>query len=397
MSGLESASAILLWGCLGLVAYTYILYAPLIWACAKLFGKVNGPPSGDQAELPSVSLLIAAHDEEAVIDARIRNALASDYPKDEFEIVIGSDGSTDRTAEIVSRYASDGVRLLDYKERRGKAAVLNASIREVRGDVVLLSDANTEIDARAVRSLARWFADPDVGTVCGTLVIVDPVTGRNADGLYWKYETFLKRCESRLGALLGSNGAIYAIRRDRYVPIRNDTIVDDFVIPLLSHLAHGSRILYDSEAVAREESAPDVRAEFRRRVRIGAGGFQSIGILWPLLNPRHGWTAFAFLSHKILRWLCPFFLLGALAANCLLLGLRGYRVTMACQVGFYVLSLAAPLIPGNGIPVRLLRLSTMFTSMNVALALGFFRWIRGRQKGTWSRTARLVKADTVAD
>ena len=230
--------------------------------------------------------------------------------------MIGLDGCSDGTAAIVRRFEDRGVRLLDFEERRGKASVLNAAMNHVEGEIVLMSDANTEIDPQAARRLVRWFQDSRVGAVVGRLILTDPRSGSNADGLYWKYETFLKRCEGRLGALLGANGAIYAIRRELYVPIPPETIIDDFVIPLLAKLRSGCAIVYDCDAVAREETPPDVASEFHRRARIGAGGFQSIGLLWPLLDPRRGWVAFTFLSHKVLRWLCPFFLIGLLASQC---------------------------------------------------------------------------------
>ena len=170
--------------------------------------------------------------------------------------------------------------------------------------------------------------------MCGRLVLVDPETRQNVDGIYWQYETFLKNCEGRLGALLGANGAIYALRRSLYVPIANDTIVDDFVIPLLAKLSSGCKIIYDSEAEAREETPPNMSCEFRRRVRIGGGGFQSIGMLWRLLNPRFGWLSFSFLSHKILRWFCPFFLLGLLLTNLALCGSSFYRMALTAQATF---------------------------------------------------------------
>src|SRR5205085_81616 len=216
---------------------------------------------------------------------------------------------------IVSRYADRGVRLLASAARRGKANVLNSSIPAVKGEVVLLSDANTFTDPQAARHLARWFEDPRVGVVSGRLILTDPATGRNADSLYWKYETLLKKYEGRLGALLGANGGIYAIRRALFTAIPGDTIVDDFVIPLEAKLRTGCGIVYDPEAVAREETAPNVGCEFHRRARIGAGGFQSLGLLWRLLNPARGWVAFTFFSHKVLRWVCPFFLLGLLVSS----------------------------------------------------------------------------------
>jgi cellulose synthase/poly-beta-1,6-N-acetylglucosamine synthase-like glycosyltransferase len=376
------------WTCLALVAYVYVGCPVVIWLCARLFGRAPAPPAEASRELPRLTLLIAAHDEAEVIGARLENALALDYPKDRLEIVVASDGSRDATPEIVRGFADRGVRLLDYQPNRGKAATLNAAWREVTGDIVLLSDANTFTDPAAPGRLARWFSDPSVGAVCGRLVLVDPATGRNVDGLYWRYETVLKRSEARLGALLGANGAIYAIRRDAYVPIPPDTIVDDFVIPLLAKLRRGSRLVYEADAVAREETPAEIRDEFRRRARIGAGDFQSLRLLWPLLSPRHGWLAFSFLSHKVLRWCCPFFLLGMAASNVALVAIPAYQATLVAQAIFYLVAWLGSRATGTGTPVRLVRLTTLFSTMNAALLVGFFRWLSGRQRGAWVRTAR---------
>jgi cellulose synthase/poly-beta-1,6-N-acetylglucosamine synthase-like glycosyltransferase len=395
MNGLDWMLAICLWACLGGVLYAYLLYPVVVWCLARRFGKQQRAQSRAADEWPSVSLVIAAYNEAAVIEERILNTLALDYPADKLEILIASDGSSDATPEIVRRYEDRGVRLLDFQQRRGKASVLNSALPEARGDIVLLSDANTMFDPDAVRQLVRWFCDPRVGAVCGRLVLVDPRTGGNVDGLYWKYETFLKKCEGRLGALLGTNGAIYALRKELYVPIPANTIVDDFVIPLLAKLRHGCEIVYECGAVAREETAPNVGCEFRRRTRIGAGGFQSIGLLWKLLDPRRGWVAYTFLSHKILRWVCPFFLLGALATNLLLWPQPFYRGLLAAQLAFYQLSFLITLVPSRVRLLKPLRLTTMFTSMNLALFLGFCRWLRGTQKSAWQRTPRLSEAQGV--
>jgi cellulose synthase/poly-beta-1,6-N-acetylglucosamine synthase-like glycosyltransferase len=382
---------IIFWACAALVAYTYAVYPILIWCLCRLLGSLSVPPSGTDDDLPGVSLLIAAHNEAEVIAERLDNALATDYPRGRFQVVIASDGSSDGTAEIVSSKSTPSVRLLDNKVRRGKAAVLNSAIVELGTDLVVLSDANTEIQPSAVRNLARWFRDPTVGAVCGRLVLVDPASGANADGMYWKYETFLKKCEGRLGALLGSNGAIYAIRRSLYIPIPDNTIVDDFVIPLLVKLRTGARIIYDPESVAVEETPADIGSEFRRRARIGAGGFQAITYLWPLLDPRNGWVAFSFLSHKVLRWICPLLLLGMLICSALLWQKPFYRWCVLAQAAFYGLSLLAMYLPRNSRYLKPLRLTTMFTSMNLALLVGLWRWIRGTQRGTWERTARVIE------
>src|SRR6516165_901545 len=233
MDLLQITMAIVFWAFFGLLFYSYIVFSVLIWLLAKWFGRQNGQPQ-ISSNPPSISLLIAAYNEEAVIEKRIQNALAMDYPPDKLEIVVASDGSSDATSDIVRNYAGRGVKLLDFSDRRGKAAVLNSAIGELNGAIVLLSDANTLIDPCAAQKLVRWFQDPKVGMVCGRLVLTDSHTGKNTDGLYWQYETFLKQCEGRLGALLGANGAIYAIRKELYSPIPNDTIIDDFVIPLLA-------------------------------------------------------------------------------------------------------------------------------------------------------------------
>ncbi len=375
--------------------YAYAVYSALIWWLSQRFGRSSGVPPGDPQPWPEVTLLIAAYNEEDVIQERIHNALAMDYPRDRLEIVIGLDGCSDGTAAIVRSCEDRGVRLIHHAQRRGKASVLNAAMAEIKGRIVLMSDANTKIDPQAVRRLVRWFQDSRVGAVVGRLVLTDPRSGRNADGLYWKYETFLKQCEGRLGALLGANGAIYAIRREFYVPIPPETVIDDLVIPLLAKLRSDCVIIYDSDALAREETSPDVFSEFQRRARIGAGGFQSIALLWRLLHPRQGWVAFAFLSHKVLRWLCPFFLVLLLVSSALLCNYVFFRWALIAQVAFYSVSLLPACAPrGMRLPTPIW-LMTMFTTMNAALLVGFVRWIGKGQNAAWRRTTRMADAGGV--
>lgn len=380
---------ILFWFFAGIVVYAYAGYPVFVWLAARVFGRREAPPIVADDELPRLTLLIAAHNEGAVIEERLRNGLELDYPADKLEIVVASDGSSDDTADVVRGFAHRGVRLLDYPFNRGKSATLNAAWHEVSGDVVMLSDANTWFDPRAARLLARWFALPGVGAVCGRLELIDAATGRNVDGLYWRYETFIKRCEGRLGSLLGANGAIYAVRRDRFVPVPPQTIIDDLVIPLLARMTHGCRLVYEPQAHAREETPFRLSDEFGRRARIGAGGFQCLALLWPLLNPRQGWLAFSFFSHKLLRWVTPFCLLGMLAASVGAAAQPFSRVLLAAQAAFYVLAVVGALLPGRRPAMRLLRLTTLFSYMNLALLVGFWRWVRGRQRGAWTRTARV--------
>jgi cellulose synthase/poly-beta-1,6-N-acetylglucosamine synthase-like glycosyltransferase len=394
MNNLEIAIVLVFWGSAAVVVYAYLGYPLVIWSLSRLFGRRAEPPAeASSGELPRLSLLIAAYNEEAEIEKRIQNALLMDYPADRLEIVVASDGSTDETAAIVRRFADRGVRLLDNPQRRGKAAVLNSAIPELTGDIVVLSDANTQFNPDAPARLARWFQDANVGVVCGRLVLTDPVSGGNVDSLYWKYETFLKKCEGKLGALLGANGGIYAIRRKLFTPIANDTIVDDFLIPLQAKLRTDCALVYDRRAIAQEETPPSIGSEFRRRTRLGAGGFQSIGLLWKLLHPRHGWVSLTFLSHKVARWLCPFFLIGLMVSNLCLWQFPFYRAALIAQLAFYMVSLLAVFVPTRVRALKPLRLTTMFTSMNAALLVGFWRWLRGSQKAAWVRTVRLAEAN----
>ncbi|MDZ4754992.1 MAG: glycosyltransferase family 2 protein [Phycisphaerae bacterium] len=388
MSTMHALLAACFWCSTLAVLYAYLGYPLLIWTLARLFGRAPRPGPVDTDGAPRIALVIAAHNEAAVIEARIENALALDYPRDRLDIVIASDGSVDATPHICLQFGGQ-IRALLFPHRRGKAATLNAAVAEIDAEIVAFSDANTFMNPDALLLLARWFRDPAVGAVCGRLVLSDPQTGTNADGIYWRYETFLKRSESRLGALLGANGAIYAIRRTLFTPLPAGTVIDDFVIPLAARMRSGCRIVYDPEAIAHEDTAPDVRGEFHRRARIGVGGFQAIGFLWRLLSPRHGWTAFTFWSHKVLRWCCPLLLLAALGSAASLAYEPVYRAALGAQILFYAVCAAAAYIPPTNRACRILRVFPMFASMNLALLLGLLRWTRGNESGIWKRTERL--------
>ena len=382
------ALTIAFWVSAAVVAYAYVGYPLTIYLFAKLFGRRRQPVESADAELPRVSLLIAAYNEASVIRERVENALAMDYPREKLEIVVASDGSSDGTNEIVREYADRGVVLLDFTQRRGKSVVLNDAVGRLSGELMMLSDANTMMRPDAARKLVRWFSDSKIGAVCGWLDLYDTSTGKNADGIYWRYENFLKRCEGQLDAVLGANGAIYAMRRDLFQPLPPDTLIDDLTIPLMAKLQTNCRIVYDKEAVAIEETAPDIKSEFKRRARIGAGGFQALARLWPLLNPKFGWTAFALFSHKVLRWASPFFLVAMLLANVPLAHEPLYLAILAAQGVFYATAWVGSRVHLPGIVGRLLRLPTLFTAVNAALLVGFVRWLRRPQTGVWVRTPR---------
>ena len=380
---------IVLWLCVSGIVYAYAGYPLVVWAVSRCYADParladqRNPPK----EWPLVSLVIAAYKEERVILQRLINATLLDYPADRLEILIGVDGTEDCTGDLVREFSDSRVRLIQYPVRRGKASVLNDTVPQARGEIIVFSDANTMTQPDSIKRLVRHFADPQVGAVCGKLELIDPASGQNVDGVYWKYENFLKGCEGRINGLLGVNGGIYAIRKDLYEPIPTNAIVDDFLIGMRIHL-RGRRLIYDPSAVALEETPDTIGQEFHRRSRIGAGGFQSLQWLWPLLSPLRGWVACTFWSHKICRWLCPLLMIAALVANMGLATEPAYLALLIEQLAFYSAAIAgAAWVTGPRLP-RMLRVAGMFVGMNAALLVGLWRSLRGIRGGTWKRTER---------
>jgi cellulose synthase/poly-beta-1,6-N-acetylglucosamine synthase-like glycosyltransferase len=375
------------WVAIALVAYAYAGYPVIIYILSRL--RVPRPRAdiATRSDWPQVTLVIAAYREETVIAERVKNALALDYPADRFEIIIGCDGKEDGTGEIVAGFDDPRLRLEQFPKRRGKASVLNDCVPMAKGEIIAFSDANTMMQPDAIKLLVRHFEDESVGGVVGNLQLVDSETGANADSVYWRYENMLKRCEGRVGALLGANGAIYAIRKLLYEPIPANTIIDDFLIGMRIH-EHKRALLYDAEAIAIEETAPSIGGEFHRRARIGAGGFQSLFWLLGLLSPTRPVLAFAFWSHKVMRWLCPLFLIVAAVANsALAVQDSRYGCLLVLHALFYASAWVGGRITAGG-PLKLFRIVAMFVGMNAALAVGFWRWISGAQGGAWKRTER---------
>jgi cellulose synthase/poly-beta-1,6-N-acetylglucosamine synthase-like glycosyltransferase len=366
--------------------YTYAVY-PVILKLIDIF--VPRPEFKKTGDLPPVSLIIAAHNEEKVIRGRIENCLSLDYPRDRLEVIIASDGSDDGTNDIVRSYAGGGIRLLDYSRRRGKVNALNDAVKECRHSILVFSDANTMFKRDAVKNLVRHFGDPRVGCVCGGLQFININDGKTGalEGVYWRYETTLKKLAGRRGYLLGANGGIFALRKELYQPCPSNTIVEDFVIAMRV-LQQGFRVIYDPFASALEETSQRFIQEKKRRVRIGAGDYQAITLLWPMLNPFRGFSAFAFWSHKVVRWMAPFLMIAAFVTNLLLLASPLYRSIFVLQSLFYGGAFAGQILSRTRYNVKFLGLCYYFVSMNYALLLGFFQFIRGIKTAAWERTER---------
>jgi cellulose synthase/poly-beta-1,6-N-acetylglucosamine synthase-like glycosyltransferase len=380
-----------------LLLHTYFFYPVLLMlldAAHQAVGNLRYIQSGDERRkpravdvAPPVSLVVAAYNEESCIGDKLRNSLALDYPADRFEVLVGSDGSTDRTNEIVESAQDPRVRL-SVAERAGKTSVLNRCIPQAKGEIVILSDANTQIDPGAVKKLVRHFRDPEVGVVCGKLRLYNPTRRDYEESAYWTYESLIKFYEGKRGAVMGANGGLYAIRRSLFTQLPPGTIVDDFVIPLRI-LERGFKVIYDPEAVAREETTEDYRKEFGRRARIAAGNFQSLRMLPGLLAPTAGFRAFAFWSHKVLRWCAPGLMAAALLANLAVHSRPLYAALLAGQVGFYTLAFVGSRRLRIPRPLRrVAEVAYYFVSMNGAMAVGFWRFLRNSQRAAWDRTAR---------
>ena len=386
---------VLFWGAAVLLLHTYFLYPivlvlmdGLVQAARNLRAlKAGGPKAVEASSLPTVSLVVAAYNEASCIQEKVRNSLALQYPADRFEVLIGSDGSTDGTDDLV-RAAGDARVRLSAAARAGKTTVLNRCIPTAQGDIVVLSDANTMIEPDAIQKLVRHFEDPDVGVVCGKLRLFNPTKQDYEESAYWNYESLIKLYEGRQGAVMGANGGLYAIRRRLFTQLPASTIVDDFVIPMRI-LEHGYKVVYEPEAVAHEETTEDYQKEFGRRARIAAGNFQALRMVPSLLLPTRGFAAFAFWSHKVLRWCAPALMALALAANFLLIrDSVFYRLTLFTQLMFYALAYLGKEGVLHGTGRRIASIAYYFVTMNWAIVVGFWRFLRNTQRAAWDRTAR---------
>lgn len=390
---------ILFWIAAALVIYTYFLYPVVLIALSALkqiasdiryvaHGRSRRTPQTPAAALPTVAILVAAHNEEQHIVERMRNLLELDYPPERLRIYIGSDGSSDATNALVAQSAHERIVFRPFEERRGKPSVINDLAALAGEEILVFTDANTFFEPDAVRKLVRHFGDERIGCVCGELRLVAKAGTENPDNVYWRYERLLKFFEARLGALLGANGGVYALRRIHYRPIPADTIVDDFSISV-NLIERGYRCAYDPEAKAQEEIPPRIQDEFRRRVRIGIGNYQAWRRHAALMDPRRGAVALAFISHKCLRWLVPHCLILALASNAVLVAHHPlYAALMTGQVLFYLTAWFGHSLSRTRRMPGLLRLPVFFVSMNLALFFGFYRYFAGGFSGAWTRSAR---------
>ena len=375
----------LFWVLTAAVVYVYAGY-PLLLALMRLLGLAR--PVASAPIEPSLTLIVSAFNEQDVIAEKITNSLALDYPKDRLQLIVVSDASDDRTDAIVAGFASAGVELLRMAERGGKTLGLNAAVGRARGELVVFSDANAMYRRDALRMLARNFADPAVGAAVGESTYTDAeVESERSEGLYWRYETSIKRLESAIGSVVGGDGAIYAIRRSLYVPMRADAL-SDFVNPL-QIVAAGHRCVYEPAALSYERAGDDFQKEFRRKVRIVNRGWRATLGFKRLLNPlRYGLFAFELFSHKLLRWLVPVMLVALLPVTAAIAPRAPlYALALLAQLGFYLLALGGHALRRRASMPAVLSVPYFFCLVNIASLLGILDAMRGKTYTTWT-TAR---------
>ena len=367
---------LLFWACFGVILYVYLGYPLFTFAAAILFDRRVRRTS----HTPRISILIPAYNEEAHIRETLENKLKVTYPSDRLEIIVVSDGSTDRTDDIVREFICRGVRLIRQHPRQGKTAGLNLAVREASGEILVFSDANSLFHPDAVASLTANFADPSVGYVTGQLRYGCRIPSSVNEGcsLYMRYENALRVAETRLGSIVGVNGGVDAVRRCLYRPMRADQL-PDFVLPL-SIVEQGFRVVYDTEALSAEDALTETYDEYRMRLRVARRALAALSEYRHLLNPvTHGVYALQLLSHKVLRYFMPIFLLGLYAASTILATRNTlFALFFGLQTLFYLTALLALLVNPKGSIARALRIPLYFCLVNAASAHAIVASLFGR-------------------
>lgn len=384
---MRDLAALAFWGSLLLMTYVYVGY-PLVAAIragCRPRARLRAPIE------PSVSILVTAHNEADRIASRIENLLALDYPVDRLEIVVASDGSTDATVDRALEYAHRGVTVRPFAARRGKAAVLNAVVPGLRRDLVLFADARQRFDRGTLRALVENFADPTVGAVSGELVLTSAggtAAAARGTAFYWRYEKFIRATEGRADSTVGATGAIYAIRRELFEPIPDDTILDDVLIPLRI-ARRGLRVLFEPRARA-YDGAATFRQEFVRKARTTAGAFQLFARERWLFNPLRNRLWFETMSHKVLRLALPAFHAAALLSAVALASHPIYRWALAAQLLFYAAALVGYLRREAEHRGVVFSVPCAVCVLNWATVVGFIRFLTHRQPVTWERVGSLA-------
>jgi poly-beta-1,6-N-acetyl-D-glucosamine synthase len=374
--------------CAGAILATYVLYPLFIALWSRAFPRSW---KKDETALPPVTMVVAAYNEADVLEEKIRNFYAMDYPPERLTLLIGSDGSTDGTRELLDRLCDgERVRCFTYG-RGGKMKTVNQLAAQVNTPYIIFSDANTMYHPLAARKLLRHFADDAIGGVCGKLVLraVNESSGGRGEHTYWSFENLIKQWEGNAATTLGATGGIYAIRTEFFEPQPEEGYVaDDFLLPMRI-LLRGKRFVFDGEALASEDTMPDMRSEFRRKIRIAISTFNAMRTLRPRLQQLPFPVRIMLFGHKVLRWLVPFFLTGIVLSALLLASLPWvWNWVLIPLITFCALALLAALAESFGKRLGVLSLPLYFISINLAMLVGWWKFLSGAKASTWERSAR---------
>jgi len=387
-----NAITIIFFVSIAIIIYSYIGYGVLLGLLVKLFGKKPHFEELKDEDLPDVAMVIAAYNEQDYILQKIDNCLALDYPKNKLHLYFVTDGSNDLTTGLTSLYSK--VKVFFSPERKGKMAAVDRVMKEVKEPITIYSDANAILNKDAIKNMVRHFQNENIGAVAGEKSILEENKSDAAsagEGIYWKYESLLKKWDYSLHSVVGAAGELFAIRTYLYEKPDADILIEDFVMTL-KIAQKGYRVAYEPEAKAFETASAELSEELKRKVRISAGGLQAIWRLRPLLNPfKYGVLSFQYISHRVLRWtLAPLGLLLTLISNIVLAfdGHWFFLFSLAAQIAFYVLALLGYYFEKHHVRIKALFIPLYFTFMNLSVYLGLIRLVKGNQSVVWSKAKR---------
>lgn len=373
-----------------IIINSFFIYPIVIY----LIGKSKIEKHNDENYQPAISIMIAAYNEEKVIADRIKNIAAQDYDFSKVEVFVGSDASTDDTNHILTDLQKEysWLQIFQSEKRIGKAGILNELISKVKNEILVFTDANTEFKKDTLKILVRDFSDSKVGGVCGRLVLLDnenAVREGVEETKYWKYETFIKTYEGSCGLSLAANGGIFAIRKNLFQSIPVDKAVTDDLFISLSVVSKGFKFTYNKDALAYEETGKNISAEFNRKVRFSATNFQTLSIFRNLLLNNNIFLSYAFLSHKVTRWFLPMLLLAVFILSWILVDESiVYFILFGLQIMFYAFAIVGFFLSHIKVQNPFFSIPYFFTLLNVAVAVGFYKFLKKKHSVIWSSTER---------
>jgi biofilm PGA synthesis N-glycosyltransferase PgaC len=382
---------IIFWLSFFLLFYTYIGYGIILYFLQKGIVRKELEEKSDE-NLPTVTFLVAAYNEAEIIEEKLINTAILDYPKDKIQFLFVTDGSTDETVNIIKRHSD--IELMHSPERKGKIAAVNRVMSHAKNEIVVFSDANAMLNKQAIRKIVRHYQDPSVGAVAGEKRIhmeEKENASSSGEGMYWKYESTLRKWDGRLYSVMGAAGELFSIRTRLFESIDTDTLIEDFVMTM-SFLRKGYRIAYEPEAYAVEEASENSREEMKRKIRISAGGLQASWRLRDLLNPfKYPVVSFQLFSHRVMRWtLAPLALLILAIVHPLLAFTSGgfYAWTLIPHLLFYLIAGVGGMLADKKLKIKGLYIPYYFLLMNTSVYWGLVRLIRGKQTTVWEKARR---------